>query len=576
MPDGYTRGENPDDTWWLAQIKAGDDYRKKAAYQDKWDRWRKYYRGEWADGVLPVQMFFSHLRSMVPRVYFRNPAVSIVPNRPGFLEMAFAQVTHRLDNKLIHTMGLKDEAKMMVHEAFLFGTAAGKLGFGGRFTPSPPLVGREGDIPQDKGGRRVEYDPRTSSNTPWFARVPTGNLIVPDGLRDWRHSRWVAECIWRPIDDVKNDPRFNSNRTHVQHTKIEGTHHQSDVHKPVQMVQLYEVRDAKTRRVMVLAPDSPEGKRVLLNTHDVFQLTDLGFNIFPLIFNPDEERFWGVPDSQILEPYQLERNEGRTLLMKHRRLSLVKLLVEAGKIDDDQISNMLSEDVAAVVKINGSIAGAVEKLQPGNIPTDLIVADREVEQDSRQALGFSRNQLGELQSRRGDTSATEAAIVQEAAEIRVDERRDAVADMIVRIVEMMNEVVFNRWTGREVMDVVGPGGAQVWVRFDPADLKMGHYAVKVDPDTSTPRTRGQREAKAVRIYEILRSNPLVDPLALTRFLLTEVEGVEMDDLMRVLPSPEGTGGTPSNPLSLPAFAQLLQGSVASAQSGQAPIPAVLR
>lgn len=575
MPEGYTRRGKPDDSWWIAQVKAGERFRRIAANEDSWKRWRKYYRGQWDDNTLPVQLFFAHLRSMVPRVYFRNPAVSIMPSRPGFLELAFAQAANRLDNKLLHQMGVKHELKMIVQDTFLFGTGGGKFGMGGRFTASP-RPGQRAVIPRPEG-RSVEYDPRVFENQPWFARVPTGSIIVPDGLRDWRHARWVAEEQWRSVEDIKADTRFiKENRQAVRASKVQGTESEFELERPVHVARLLEIRDAKTERVFVIAPDNPQGNTVLFDGPDIFQETGRGFNLFPLIFNPDDEQFWGVPDAQILEPYQLERNEIRTLMMKHRRLSLVKLLVEMGKIEDSEIDKMLSEDVAAVVKVNGAVSGAVEKLQVTNIPTDLVVMDREVEQDTREALGFSRNQLGELQSRRGDTSATEAAIVQQAAEIRVDERRDAIADLLVHMVEMMNEVIFDRWTGQEVMEVIGPGGAQVWVRFDPRDLKMAHYAVRVDPDTQTPRTRAAREARAVRIYEILKTNPLIDPVNLTRYLLTELEGVELDDLMRVLPPVNGQGGTPGNPMTLPAFAQLLQRGVEDAQGGQTSIPAVLR
>jgi hypothetical protein len=134
MISGYTSKDTPDFGWWMEQIRLAEKYRADAAYQNMWPRWRDYYRGNWSGDILPVNIFFSYLRSMVPRTYFRNPAVSVTPEKPGFLEMAFARVVGRVDNKMIRSMDLRREAKRMVQDTFLFGTSIGKLGFGGQFS----------------------------------------------------------------------------------------------------------------------------------------------------------------------------------------------------------------------------------------------------------------------------------------------------------------------------------------------------------------------------------------------------------------------------------------------------------
>lgn len=565
MPQGYENNGKPDAAWWLEQVKAAEEFRKKRAYEALWDTWRSYYRGNWKSNVLPVNLFFSFLRATIPRVYFRNPAVSVSPGMPGFLEMAFSQVTNRIDNKLIRQMALKGELKLIIQDAWLFGTGVGKLGFGSVYTP--PAQSGDADVSADKKGDLVEYDPRTNSNMPWFRRVPTGQFLVPDGTMSYRDARWVGHQIERPLEDIKADERLDKKmRELVQPTRKEGEFGST---MAAEVAQLIEIRDAKTRQVMVIAPNVESNEtdgRILFSGPDIFQEAELGFNLFPVIFNPDDEFFWGNPDAKILEPHQLEMNEINTQMMKHRRLSLVKLLYRQGRISEAQLTKMLSEDVAAGVAVDGDPATAVNVMQVANIPTDLIVAKRESMQDVRETMGFSRNQLGEFQSKRGDTTATESAIVQQNSEVRVDERRDITADVVTEMVGMMNEVLFTRWTGEQVQEVVGPGGARVWVRFSPRDLRMGHYSVRVDPDSARPRTRQSREERAFAIYTQLKANPLIDPEKLTRFLLTELEGVQMDDLMVALPAVNE--GATQNPLSLPQFAGMLRNQTQQAQRGR--------
>jgi hypothetical protein len=79
---GYIRG-TPDPSYWIGEVRRGIEYRKKYAKQSEWDRWRKYYRGEWPRNTLPVNLYFRMLRTIVPRIYFRNPSLSITNTRPG-------------------------------------------------------------------------------------------------------------------------------------------------------------------------------------------------------------------------------------------------------------------------------------------------------------------------------------------------------------------------------------------------------------------------------------------------------------------------------------------------------------
>jgi len=105
--------------WWLDQIRAGEEFRKKYAMEERWDTWRAYYRGQWAPGILPFNFFFTLMRAIVPRVYFKNPSISISPAKPGILNAVFAQLLERIDNKLFYHMKMKKQIKKMIQDGFL-------------------------------------------------------------------------------------------------------------------------------------------------------------------------------------------------------------------------------------------------------------------------------------------------------------------------------------------------------------------------------------------------------------------------------------------------------------------------
>jgi len=545
MAEGYINGKL-DMAWWIKQITAGVEFRKKYSHEPKWQQWRDFYRGNWKDGVLPSNVYFKMLRTIVPRVYFRNPSISLTAAKPGIEHMLFAQLLERIDNKLIKRMKLKKQLKMMVQDAFMFGTAVGKLGYGAEFTPSPDQM--ETDQPYDRSERVVEYNSNVHANMPWFMRVHPGAFIVPAGLMDFDDSRFAIHWIRRSLADVKADTRFKNVKGLSGSTRgvMSGTSQAYKENKgyrnPTEMVDLYEIRDKKTRKVFVIAPYATN--KVLYEGTDDLQFQGR-LPFYPIVFNADDDVFWGVPDSQILEPIQLEMNEIRTQIMKHRRISLIKILCKINSMEETEALKLVSEDVSPVIFIKGDVNTDIRILEGSNIPRDLFSAFEATVFDARETVGFSRNEFGEFNSRSGDTSATEATIVKQASEIRVDERRDMVADVVVDVVEHIHTIIFEHWNEEQVVDIMGPNGVPLWIKFKPSMLKAGAYQVNVDPDTSVPETKQGRQNKAAQVFGLLKGDPMVDQMRLRRYLLHEFHGTVFDDMLS-FPSL----GTPTNPVDM--------------------------
>jgi len=559
--NGYIKGK-ADAGWWMQQLNAGIAFRKKYAKEAQWNTWRNYYRGNWKAGILPKNIFFSMLRTVVPRVYFRNPSVSVTATKPGAIYVAQAQVLERVDNKLINTMKMKRQIKRMVQNAFLFGTGFGKLGYGAEFTPTPEE--NETDTPMVKS-HAVEYRSGIVANMPWFLSAHPGSIIVPSGVADFEEGRFIAHWIRRPVDDVTEDPRLKNVKQlgPSSFSKGDSKLPVPGLLNPTPMMDLVEIRDKKTRQVIVLAPYVNSDK-VLFQGDDELQ-GDYGPTTYPLVFNEDDEVAWGIPDSVILEPHQLEINEIRTQAMKHRRVALVKLMYETGSITPESLGKLLSEDVLAGVECKD--INKVKPMQIAEIPQGLLVADRSTMQDIREALGFGVNQMGEYKAGSSDTTATEAMIVKMATEIRVDERRDMVADLLTDVINDMHRIIFDHWRQEEVIDVVGPAGIPIWVQFSGDSISAERYNVKVDPDTAIPETRAIREQRAMLVYGQLKMNPLIDPIKLTVHLLHEMHGVQFDDMLRGLPP--GLGSQ-QNPMSVGQYGQVLQGVASRVPQAQLP------
>lgn len=522
-------------------------------HEPMWNTWREYYRGNWNKNTQPSNIYFKMLRTTVPKIYFRDPVVSITPAKGGIENMIFARILERIDNKLIRSMKLKRQMKKIVHDTFMFGTGFGKLGYGAQFSPSD--FDDKGEAPSGtfKRPNKVEYNSNILPNRPWFLQTSPGSIILPNGLHDFEEARWVVHEINRPRVDVMDDPRLKIKDKKSSRTRsfiMTSLDTVLGVQQSIDMVRLYEVRDKKTGKVFILSPDFSDD--VLLETEDEFQVHG-NVPIYSVAFNPDDISTWAVPDSQILDPIQRELNETNTQIMWHRRMSLRKIFAKKNSLAESEKQKMVSEEIQAIIEVDGDPYQDLMFKEGNNIPDDLFKAGESTRTDGRESLGFGRNQFGEFNPGSSDTTAREATIVNNASEIRIDERRDSMADMLTDVVNDMHNIIFNKWSNEEVIDIVGPNGVAVWVSFKGDMLKAGQYNVSIDPDTAINQSRVSRQNTALKIYEMFKQDPMVDQFKLRQYLMTEMSGTAFDDMLR-LPQ-EQLQGSQQNPLGIEELGQ---------------------
>jgi hypothetical protein len=526
---GYKSNGDPDAVYWMGQLRKGLEYRKKAANEASWKQWNEYYRGNFSGDTLPVNIFFKMIRTLVPRTYFRDPTVSITQEKPGDLYAFTAQILERVDNKLLRQMKFKQQIKMAVQDACMYGTGFMKLGFGAQYTPTPGPFSTEAPTVK-KHDYRVEYSSLVLENMPWTMRVHPRNMVWPDKCTTFDNARWCAHLESMHIDDLREDPRFKHAKEIEPSKPIQNTFNKTANADalPDGHIQVAEFRDKKSGMVFVLAPY--HAQKILLQDQDVFTQEHNHFPVFPIVFNADPEHCWGLADSKILEPQQRELNEIRTQEMRHRRHAIVKLLAVEGAIQPDEVEKLDGEDVGAVVVV--SELGSVTPFPAvGNMPTALLEMDQAVQREVQEILGLGSNQFGEYAPGSADRSATEAQIVNQATQIRMDERRDTVADVTEDIVRGMHSIIIDNWGEEQIVQLVGDDGAKVWVQVRGDLMKQGVYDVNVDPDTGTPVTAEARQQKALATFKLLMGNPMIDQYKLTGMLLREFHGPMYDDLL---------------------------------------------
>jgi len=303
------------------------------------------------------------------------------------------------------------------------------------------------------------------------------------------------------------------------------------------------------------------------------------------MFNPDPEYFWAIPDVSMLEPQQKELNDTRTQASRHRAIALLKFLYRRGTIKEEELTKFLSGIVGPAVAVEQeaeNIANAIVTLQP-HIPPDLRAEALGILSDMRETLGFSQNQEGAFSPYHGKT-ATETMTVEQGFEVRVDERKDLVADLLVRIVRKWNQMIFRLWTQEKVVRIVSPQGEPFWINYT-GDQLRGDYLLTIDPDSGMPVSKGLKYQMGKELMELFGGDMLIDQIGLRQVVLENYDAVDprVSRLLSATPgmSPmaiaaarqptpmqggggKGAGGgrqgsSPEKPMDLTAFKTKMQG-----------------
>lgn len=555
---GYSARGVPDLQWWLEEVRRGIQWRDQWMMKDRWSTWDAYYRNDW-EGVatqvvskLPVilqrrglNVFFMIARSMVPRIYFRNPSVSVVAAKPGPDQLGLAKLHERIYNKLIASMGMKRAMQQEVNYTFFRGTGVGKLGFGAQFAPTEPgsLEAADASV---KGGGTLEYRAGIDPAMPWYRAVDPGHYVLPAGTVEKEDAPWEVHAVFRRQEEVRLDPRFKNNKT------LGPTHGLAHSTGQPQLVETWEVHDRRTGLVFVMAPPGGEqaDSALLLDPMEDDLAGANGGPLYTFVFNPCLGTTWGLPDGAVLEPLQEEILEVVRQIAAHRKMTLRKMIVDRSAMTPVEVEALLSEDLGAVFV--DSLTG-VEVKQIGGVPAELIQEFNRLMEEVRLTVGFSRNQFGEYQPGSEKPSASEARAVQQASDIRVDERRDVVADHLTTIIQDLGQLIHRHWTQERVERVAGPFGVPIWVKYSGEMLRQARMELKVDPDSSLPETKELREAKAKETYALLYPAsqqpdavygvPIIDSVKLHRFLLHQTHGVAYDDMILGVPNIYGDAMT---------------------------------
>jgi len=471
-----------------------------------------------------------------------NPAIMVKPEHPEAVNKA--PIVEVIDNVLLRELKIRDEVETASLHAGLFGVGILKIGYDSEYGFDPRYdlggslkMGFSLSQFSKAGDRKIETDSTVSVGMPWVKAIDPRDFILPWGAFRLNSTPWIVHRFVRHIDDLQADVKYSNTKNIIPNLSMENFvqsysstirlwragsptdpnvgrarrfTHSKRGSRDLAYVELFEIQDRRTGRIMVIAPNYDKFLRDDINALQID-------NVLPFAavsFTPKARSFWTTSDAYYLQAIQMEISDLAVQRTKIRRLAVLKFLYDGDVLSDDELAKLLSPDVAAAAKIEAGsdIQKAIVPLSTHPDQT-LILEEEHLRRNGREQIGFSRNQLGEFSG--GRRTATEAGIVKQASDLRMSRRGSAIKTLYEDTISIVNGIIFEHWTIPRYVEVIGQQYASDWQQFAGTSLKARYsYNVNFTDDAELR----QRRIEALQIYQMMIQDPAVDPAGLRLYL----------------------------------------------------------
>ena len=530
----------------LAQSKR---WRKNEQYDDLWRRMVDMYRGKHYDNLSDedrslVNMAFSTINVIGPSVSVNHPKITVSARRPEDADRA--TVTEAIVNYWWRHYGCQRQFRKAVKDKLVLGHGWIKTGY--RFVEEERVVNRDPNVEEndvtDATETNVETELIVLEDRPFVERVSPFDVYVdPDGT-SMDDIKWIAQRIKRPLADVRNDKRYNSNaRAEVQPTQyskyaLDGQTPRPSYTKEDSYVEVWEFYDVPKGTMCIFADGSD--KFLVAPTKIPFAFG----HPFVMLRNYDvPEHFYPMGELEAIEGLQHELNETRTQMMNHRKRFSRKWLYKESAFDPDGRSMLESDEDNVLVPVVGDepLGGVISPMPAVINPPEFYNQSSLISGDIDRVSGVSDYMRGAMPEIR--RTATEAAIAQDASNARAADKLASIELEIAACASRLVALAQQYMTGEQVTRVVGANAIPLWIKFD-RDYIAGEFDFEVEGGSTQPVNESFRRQMALQMVDAMApfvQAGVVDMGALARHVLQFGFGIKSPEAFLAGPPPQAAG-----------------------------------
>ena len=430
---------------WMARIKAAQEKRDRIKKRI-WDKCEDALEGTFKkdDSQIKIMMLLHTFLTMRATLFFQNPKYRVM-SLSGNTTANSKYLEAALDYFVNDSNGLttfKRQMKQIVSDAMA------KIGIGREIYEQDlsvnPKAGQEvkvGEQPaRDEQGNPV-LEPQKIPVAEHFRTVrvsPDQHLVDVLAKQDLVEGTWVGEEWWRPLEDVKKDPRF-SNTSKLKATaeakdardlskirSVQEQLHGGPVDERSRFVHGFYLEDIKDHKMLVIA----EGHdKYLLEPTDVGRGIETTSYSFLQFIETNGDKFYGIPPIWPLIAPQLAYNEASEHLDRLRFYDIMKMLIEKNAFSASDKKKLASRTESQVIepKTAGPLANKIHiPTPPQPRPLDTFSMDKAMSEISRLS-GLTQEKL------LGQSSAAtlgQSQMIAQQSDIKEGERQDILVDFL--------------------------------------------------------------------------------------------------------------------------------------------------
>lgn len=490
--------------------------------------------------TVAVPVDWSRTKNKVAQLFYQVPEVKLRARRPEYAAAAptFAaalnfELTHNL--RLEHVM---DEVLGDVINAAGVGVAM--VGYEGTFEtvdmpgPPDPLTGEPTSIPTPRPVYECYYSQRIDpaaflwpvefvgsdwQRADWLGYK--GRIPLAEAVR----RKWVApdyepngdeapESVSETSEDTEREPHGKFvNFSHIFYRPAAFSHEEKD-HRKIHQVVVIENEDT-------VALDEPlPWQRYVPENRSWVGLTTFPIKVLTLTTISGE----AIPpsDSQVGRAQVREMMKSRSQMLTQRDRSIPLRWYDVNLVDPiigDKIQKGVYQDM---IPMNGPGNNAIGEVARASFPRESFEFQNVIERDLDQAWSMGPNQQG--QATPGDTSATEANIIQGSANVRTEYERARVLRFFLEIAEGVGALMQMFQDDQRFAEVIGQDGIKKLEPWDRQTIR-GDYIFEAKPDAALRVDVGQKRVELLNLYKMVRRDPLINAQALITDLL-QVHGLD--------------------------------------------------
>lgn len=514
---------------WKQRINRSLEWRRQE-YEEDWERYQRYYEGEFDETLeVTVNMVYANTRVIIPSIYSKNPDINIVMRNPDY-PRKFAEAMQDLISYHLVELDVKREVKKCILDSILTGNAFYKMGFQGRswveqdteqdtkslidkfIEGTKRLVGAYRNKERDNKTYCYSPDERIQLNRPWGARLSPWEVVVPRNLIQLEAAPWITHSFVRAVKDVKDNKNYRNTEDigPSDVTKVKDLSNRDsnmDIDTDEEEVILHEVYDLRENMIYTL---SESADHCLQAKKNPFVFLDSRHTLLHLGFNEVPNKFYCMSDIASWEDQQHELNALRSQMVRHRKRYNRKYLAKKGAIGEEEKAKLeRGEDGLVIETDEESLENTLQAIEDAPLPPEIYQVEARIKGDIDDIMGVTSYQRGSTQG--GVKTATEAAIVENRSQSRLDERVDIISDFARRISINLAQMIHAFMRPEDVAPIIGKEAAKFLMNLEIEQIRR-EFAYNIIYGSSMMINKDVQRQQDLALYQLVANDPAFDIL----------------------------------------------------------------